>query len=273
MGRELRRVPPDFDWPIGEAWAGHLNPFAAARSECPACGGSGYAPAARRFAGQWYGDAPFDPAEYGATPLTIDHPAIRALAARNVDCSPDYYRVRELGRERAIRREMDRLFGHFRAAWSHHLIQADVDALAAEGRLPAGLDPTPEAVNAWSLAGMGHDGINQHVCIKARCAREGVPATCPDCGGDGAAWPSRAHRDLADRFVPLDPPAGEGFQLWQTTSEDAPISPVFLTLDGLCTWAADHATTFAHERASAASWRAMLDGGLVCHREGNRIFL
>jgi hypothetical protein len=217
MGRELRRVPLDFDWPPGEARAGHLNPFAAARGECPACGGSGYAPEARRFAGQWYGAAPFDPAGYGAVPLTVDHPAIRDLATRNVDRGGV---VLGLGRDEALRREVRRLFGHFRTAWCHHLIQPDVDALVAAGRLPAGLDPTPEAVNARSLAGVGHDGINQHVCIKARCAREGVPVTCPDCGGDGTAWPSRAHRDLADRFVPLDPPAGEGFQFWRTISED-----------------------------------------------------
>ncbi|MFR2774758.1 MAG: hypothetical protein ACLTBR_02890 [Anaerostipes sp.] len=34
----------------------------------------------------------------------------------------------------------------------------------------------------------------------------------------------------------LSPPVGEGYQLWATTAGDAPISPVFGTLDELCEW-------------------------------------
>ena len=34
----------------------------------------------------------------------------------------------------------------------------------------------------------------------------------------------------------LGPPKGEGFQLWETTTEGSPVSPVFETLDELCEW-------------------------------------
>ena len=33
-----------------------------------------------------------------------------------------------------------------------------------------------------------------------------------------------------------EPPAGEGWQLWQTTGPDSPVSPVFGTVDKLCEW-------------------------------------
>ena len=33
MGRELRRVPLDFDWPQGKVWQGYLNPL---YKPCPA---------------------------------------------------------------------------------------------------------------------------------------------------------------------------------------------------------------------------------------------
>lgn len=38
MGREIRRVPLDFDWPLNERWKGFVNPHYI---ECEACGGRG----------------------------------------------------------------------------------------------------------------------------------------------------------------------------------------------------------------------------------------
>ena len=61
----------------------------------------------------------------------------------------------------------------------------------------------------------------------------------------------------------VDPPTGPGFQLWETTSEGSPISPVFGSLDALCAWAETHATTFASVRTSASEWKRMLVEGSV----------
>lgn len=38
MGREIKRVPLDFDWPLNEVWAGYLMPEAYAGKQCPDCG-------------------------------------------------------------------------------------------------------------------------------------------------------------------------------------------------------------------------------------------
>jgi hypothetical protein len=58
----------------------------------------------------------------------------------------------------------------------------------------------------------------------------------------------------------IPPPEGPGCQMWETTSEGSPISPIFETLDALCEWAAVNSSTFAGERASAEEWREVLLG-------------
>jgi hypothetical protein len=70
-----------------------------------------------------------------------------------------------------------------------------------------------------------------------------------------------------------DPPTGDGYQLWETTSEGSPISPVFATLDELCAYAEKHCSTFGSFKTSAAEWKRMLQEDFVCHQEGNFIFM
>src|SRR5688500_12984835 len=69
---------------------------------------------------------------------------------------------------------------------------------------------------------------------------------------------SGSSRRDKQRWQATEPPAGPGFQLWETTSEGSPVSPVFTTLDRLCTWAATHATTFGDARATKDQWKKML---------------
>lgn len=284
----------DFRWPLRKTWGGYLNPHYAASAKCDACDGTGSSPEYKRLIDEWYGYAPFDPVAYGATPLTVDHPAIVAFAKRQVERDPGYYG----SGSRAIANECQRLIGHMGGQWSRHLIQADVDALLAAGRLmdftrrpinaaqvetlkaqeaaggsgywldgSNGHEPTADEVNAWSIGGMGHDAINQWVCVKARAKREGI--TNLDCGRcvDGVIWPSEAVRLAAEAWESSGPPTGDGYQLWETCSGGSPVSPVFATLDELCAYAADNCTTFAHIKTSASEWRRMLDAGYVAHVE------
>ena len=349
MSRTLKRVPTSFDWPLNRTWTGYVNPYHQLAGECPDCdhgcdriGGRPDANAAL-FSDQWYGNAPFDPVAYGAAPLAIDDPAIRAFAERNVAHAPDYYMTtaeRRAERENlqragvdlmelyktteelkaeldrpagdvesleqpglvkigghrgaAIEREVRRLHDLWRGQWQHQLIQADVDALVEARRLPDfthrprtpeqaaaltaqaadggsgywlaepnGYHPTAAEVNAWSFSGFGHDAINNGVCVEARCAREGVPYLCVRCKGTGTIWPSPEIERMCEEWMPTDPPSGDGYQLWSTTSEGCPVSPVFVSLEELCTWAAEHATTFASNRATAEQWRQMLEADFV----------
>lgn len=55
-----------------------------------------------------------------------------------------------------------------------------------------------------------------------------------------------------------DPPEGEGYQLWETTTEGSPLSPVFSSLEELCDWATENATLYGAEKASIDVWREIL---------------
>lgn len=55
MGREIKRVPVDFDWPIGERWGGYLNPHYTHQFTCPSCDGYGYNPETKKIFDDWYG--------------------------------------------------------------------------------------------------------------------------------------------------------------------------------------------------------------------------
>lgn len=48
----------------------------------------------------------------------------------------------------------------------------------------------------------------------------------------------------------VEVPEGEGYQLWENTSEGSPYSPVFKTLDELCAWLEPNASTSSSQRQS-----------------------
>lgn len=76
-----------------------------------------------------------------------------------------------------------------------------------------------------------------------------------------------------DMSAKVEPPKGDGFQLWETTTEGSPTSPVFNTLEKLCEWCAENATTFASFTATKEEWMQMLDEDFVHVKQGNAIFI
>lgn len=248
MGREIKRVPVDFDQPMYEVWQGFLMPKSLHETQCPFCEGSGYSAHAQRLQDLWYGHLTFDPATTGSTPWTADTPAVRKRAEWATERAPEFYGTGPF----AIAREAARLADHFNTGWSHHLDQGDVDALVEAGRLHdfthtwtrgegwKPIEPAPEVtaaqVNEWSLTGLAHDSINCHVVIRARCKRDGMPETCQMCAGHGSTEAYPGQRAEAEAWTQTEPPKGEGWQLWETTSEGSPISPVFAIAEDLATW-------------------------------------
>jgi hypothetical protein len=262
MGRELKRVPLDFDHPMNEVWIGYVNPHYVA-VPCEHCAGSGSSPEARHMQAQWYGNAvAFKPEDRGSQPFTAQHAAVRAVAERNIRQAPEFYGHGEI----AISREAARLAAHFNRGWCHHLNADDVAALVEGGRLHdftsefqpgtgwVKRDPmpeiTPEQVNDWSLSGFGHDSINQWIVVKAECARRGVAYVCAHCDGAGDLWPSPEAEATYEDWTKTEPPVGDGYQIWETVSEGSPISPVFSTPEDLAkhmattSWGADKGTSY-----------------------------
>jgi hypothetical protein len=245
LNREVRRVALDFKWPLGRKWKGFVNPFEHCSTDCPVCGGSGDSPQVRYLKDRWHGNVPFSPGERGSQPFQFTDAAVVAFARSNVERAPE---ILGSGRD-AIEREAQRLATHFNRCWSHHLNDADVAALLAKGGLlefthtcKAGEGwklkdppyiPTAAEVNLWSITGFGHGGAHQSICVRAECKRLGFEEKCPRCDGEGTLWPSAEIKRRAKDFMPTPPPAGEGWQIWETVSEGSPVTRVFATREEL----------------------------------------
>lgn len=63
-------------------------------------------------------------------------------------------------------------------------------------------------------------------------------------------------------------------QLYETTSEGTPASPVFHKddFDKLCEYAAENVTTFAHFKATKEAWKKMLSDNFVFHQSEHVLF-
>lgn len=70
-----------------------------------------------------------------------------------------------------------------------------------------------------------------------------------------------------------EPPKGEGYQLWETTTEGSPKSPVFERLEELSAWCEINATTFASYKATKEKWFEMLSNDSVHHTSGCVMFI
>lgn len=96
---------------------------------------------------------------------------------------------------------------------------------------------------------------------------------CQECDDEGMKWYSEKARQASEAWTKTPPPTGPGFQMWENTSEGSPQTPVFKTLDELCVYCEEYATTFASFKASAKSWKQMLEDGLVFHKDGKMTFI
>lgn len=251
MGRKVKRVPFDFDWPLNEVWAGFEMPKAYLGQTCQDCGGTGYGPLARLWNDKWYGKTAFDPAETGSTPWQPDDPVvvanIRDKMAREtgVDLDVDGLRLRFYGTADPAeqeRLEAIRMCGIWNREWRSHLAEEDLTALRATEWLARLFDEGEQLLTAaevnekviqgrvgligWPIGVVG-------VCLEARCAAAGEPVYCPTCDGEGLVWNSRVHKQLYDEWQGIDPPAGEGWQVWETVSDGSPITPVYATAEEL----------------------------------------
>jgi hypothetical protein len=222
----------DFDWPLNKVWEGYLNPYYG--KKCPICGGHGQNEATRQIEKEWY---------------AFDNPKwVYSNASRTQRYNDN--------------------------AHQYHLTQVEVNALLASNRLHAlkrklGRDPTVNEVNEWAIYDpFGHDGVNCWICVEARAKDLGVYGLCPTCGGEDFVWNSLEDKKKYETWEPQEPPTGPGFQLWETTTEGSPQSPVFATLDELSKWCENNATTFGDSKASKEEWAKMLAEDNVHFSEG-----
>lgn len=59
---------------------------------------------------------------------------------------------------------------------------------------------------------------------------------------------------------PVDPPTGDGWQLWEDTSEGSPMSPVFADAEQLAVWMSENPVGFAGSWISLEAARRFVNG-------------
>lgn len=254
MGREIKRVPLDFKWPLNTVWEGFINPhYEGHCTKCTMCDGSGYSTYAKAMSEKWYDSDNFNPAENNSKPFEVTTAGIFDKVKRNTRSGVNW------------QSEARRLCYNYNRSWCHHLSQQDVDALWNANRLQFHFDtkPTPREVNLWSLSGLGHDSINQGVCVSARCVTKSVPYLCDICYGSGSVWDRPENKTKAENWEDIEPPAGEGYQLWETVTEGSPISPVFNSPEELADWltsSPDYSWRRNDEGVSYGTWLSFIYG-------------
>lgn len=99
-------------------------------------------------------------------------------------------------------------------------------------------------------AKLGHDVVDRNNAVLKLGELAGLPKNwefCPHCGGHGI--------EPGNEWQPFEPPSGAGWQLWETTTEGSPESPVLGSADELADWMTKHgyAESVARELIEAAS--------------------
>lgn len=239
MGREIKRVPVAWDWPLEQIWEGYLNPLGGF-PPCPDCS---YEEADTLM------DKAFPQSNKRGSGLTPEAYAVsQTFYAHQIDSAMGAG-AREYAGGWGVSP------GARRLAWHDKIGQAEVDNLLAHDRLRTWIDGkwealplTAEEVNAAQRSGSGlgdrsHDGVNRWILIEFRCEMLGIEQHCKTCGGSGDIA-TDDERDAYENWEPTEPPVGDGWQVWETVSEGSPITPVFPTAKALVDYLSTYGTTW-----------------------------
>jgi len=210
MGREIKRVPLDFDWPLDKVWQGFLLPERFHEDPCPDCC-------------------------HGLTPA-------RAWVEQMADLLlmlDDDVRDQERGREtHPYFESLPKPYGNERdrpTAFRAIRPSADIRELGTGLAGREGSVFGHDACDRWSTA---------NKIIAAAGLDPDVWGICQRCCGHASIERYAGQRDEAESWRSTGPPEGEGWQLWETVSEGSPISPVFATGEELAGWMASPAYTW-----------------------------
>lgn len=213
MSREIKRVPLTFDWPIDKTWEGYESPTSLEGERCEPCNASG-----QTHFGWWLQNFSY----------------VMGMLADDVH-------HQEQGKPmHPWLIEFPRHHGHF-----EYPVKGDPQS----GYGTFVIDrPGPDAVEfftrliATEADKDSYAGKEPHYAVVRKLLEiTGMDVTCPDCNGRGSTEKYPGQRAEAEAWEASEPPEGDGWQLWQTVSDGAPMSPVFATADELAGWMSDPA--------------------------------
>jgi len=198
MGREVRRVPLDFDWPLEKTWKGFINPHYV---PCPDC-----------VSGQ-----------------TMEGWALQRLVHLMIVIGGDSLRrpkdfVKTPGRCQVLNENGVQV--NYPHPWT---VNAGIDDPGSKfHELVMGLTKEKDRSRVFGLGSRAQYDIMKRLLKAAKLKLEWL--TCKTCGGEGV---HPDHQQAYDAWEDYPPPEGEGWQLWETVSEGSPITRVFKTPEGL----------------------------------------
>lgn len=225
MGREVRRVPVDFDWPINKVWEGFLLPDKLREDPCPSCYRVGLG------GGQTYGTGSTAAAKWLEAALYLVGMMADDIQAQSF--AGTAHQFTQFGDDRSkLHLYLATLQGI--NVYEHRRPSADIVDLVT------GITGRDNRVSF----GTGSDFAWRAMKVLRKAA--GLPKSwgiCPTCEGHGCVEKYPGQRAEREAWSEEDhnPPTGEGWQLWETVSEGSPISPVFPEPEGLARWMASPA--------------------------------
>jgi hypothetical protein len=227
MGRELRRVPLDFDWPLNKVWKGFVNPH---YKPCPADQKTCFN--GETAAAQWL-------ESICRLMCVAADDAHRNLPRQNVNMNVPHPYMTEFPQAPRYevpqhkKDEFDKLEGSARmTAYYRYMesipnhervVRPSKDFLELMNGL-MGKD-APDGSGPFNDY-FGKSYLLYFRLIKAAGLKKKEWGVCPVCKGDKL---DPAAKEVYDAWKNYDPPEGPGYQLWETVSEGSPISPVFST--------------------------------------------
>ena len=286
MSRDVRRVPLDFDYPLGGTWQPYQRPASLALPKCPTCHGTGSNAAYEWLYQLMYrlGMAAHDvlvdqPRGKPMHPWLVEGPNLPTFrVTRPVTDAERIAAQQEIERSEALGEAAHHLLYSAVEPGSTTLIGYDVvrpDEALAELVIALSGEPRDRLASPFSGG-----STTAYAMANAVAAVAGLdPETwhkCRACNGEGNVG-TVEQRAAADAWEPTEPPTGEGWQLWQTVSEGGPISPVFSTPEELVTWLVEEyphtkyghpmnraqAEAFVDVGSSAGSFVQVGDGPLI----------
>lgn len=245
MGREVRRVPANFDWEIGKTWEGFVNPYTDHVKPCHHCDRMGVNPATLELYHTFYD-------------------------SRNNRVTWEY----RFEDGRAVE-----LLGTTKR-WQNQLTQDEYDALreSRDFKHPMTLEEFNRQ-NTHPTKGYNFDACDMWLMVRTRAERLGVYGKCEHCNGSGSIWDSKAWEALADAWKPIPVPEGEWWQVWETVSEGSPITPAFATADELVHHLVNKGTSWRRDGYTREQAEAFVKSGYVpsmvikTNSDGTREFL
>ena len=240
MGREIRRVPVGFDWPIEKVWWGFVMPSTLHSQECIYCDRKGYSKIALKLYNIWYGYEHYFPSGPELKPFESTEEVIVEYAKKNVSktYTGDTWIKKEFT-ENELKQEAKRLATVFNGRWMYHLNQEEIDVMWDEYSKLKEIfkekpDPFTYSRNVISTVFFNEcpDEIIRHYAKK-----QNFNHLCNFCNGKGCF-----ENPGAKWWTETPVPEGPAYQLWETVSEGSPVSPAFEKAEDLAQWLTENYT-------------------------------